>query len=430
MKSLKASGKNTMYMINTESYDKMIKNEKKVIVIGGGPAGVICAAESAKRGNETLLLEKNPELLKKLLITGKGRCNITNSSDISEFFENIPVNSSFMYSSLYSFTNTDIISLLENEGVKTKNERGNRVFPVSDKARDVAEGLKRYLKKSGAKVRCNAEVGKLEKNDDKFAVFLKNGEKLIADCVAVATGGVSYPVTGSTGDGYKFARALGHNTVPAKAGLVPIELEESFCRELTGLSLRNVKLTLVTDGKTVFDDFGEMMFTPFGVTGPIVISASSHLKETGDSKIIIDLKPALSEKQLNDRILRDFKEFSNKNFSNSLNKLLPKSIISVIIELSGINPEKKCNSVTREERMNLVELLKNLTFSVKGKRPVSEAIITSGGISVKEINPSTMESKIVPKLYFAGEVIDVDAYTGGYNLQIAYSTGYLAGRNV
>lgn len=403
---------------------------KKVVVIGGGPAGVICAAESAKRGNETLLLEKNPDILKKLLITGKGRCNITNASDISEFFENIPVNSNFMYSALYTFTNTDIINLLEKEGVKTKTERGNRVFPVSDKAKDVAEGLRSYLTKSGAGIRCSSEVKKIEKDNDKFKIFLKNGETLIADCVAVTTGGMSYPVTGSTGDGYKFAKKLGHNVKPVKAGLVPIETVEKFPQELTGLSLRNVKLSLITDNKTVFSDFGEMMFTPFGLTGPIVISASSHLIEEGNSRIIIDLKPALSEKQLDDRVVRDFVEFSNKDFSNSLNKLLPKSIISVIIELSGIDSHKKCNSITKEERHRLVHLLKNFTLTVKAKRPVSEAIITSGGIDVKEINPSTMESKLVPNLYFAGEVIDVDAYTGGYNLQIAYSTGYLAGINI
>jgi len=403
---------------------------KKVVVIGGGPAGVMCAAESAKRANETVLLEKNPDILKKLLITGKGRCNITNASDISEFFPNIPVNSNFMYSSLYTFSNESIITLLENEGVKTKTERGNRVFPVSDKAKDVADGLKGYLKKSGAKIKCNSEVKKIEKNNDKFKIFLKNGDTIIADSVAITTGGMSYPVTGSTGDGYKFAKLLGHNIKPIKAGLVPLEIKEDFCKELTGLSLRNISVKLIENNKTVYTDFGEMMFTPFGVTGPVIISLSSHLDEGKSNKIIIDLKPALSEKQLDDRILRDFGEFSNKDFLNSLNKLLPKSIISVIIELSQISPHKKCNSITKEERQRLVHLLKNFELTVKGKRPVSEAIITSGGIDVKEINPSTMESKLVSGLYFAGEVIDVDAYTGGYNLQIAYSTGYLAGINI
>ena len=266
--------------------------------------------------------------------------------------------------------------------------------------------------------------------DGKFYITLKNGRIICADCLCIASGGLSYPITGSTGDGYKFARSMGHEVTPLKAGLVPIEIKEEFCARLTGLSLRNVSLKLITGNKTVFEDFGEMMFTPFGVTGPLVISASSHLKENTDSKIIIDLKPALSIKQLDERILRDFGEFLNKDFSNSLNKLLPKSLISVIIELSEIPPHKKCNSVTKEERRRLVSILKGLTLTVKGKRPIKEAIITSGGIDVKQINPSTMESKIIKNLYFAGEIIDVDAYTGGYNLQIAFSTGYLAGINI
>lgn len=403
---------------------------KKVIVIGGGPAGVMCAAESAKRGNETVLLEKNNDILKKLLITGKGRCNITNASDISDFFDNIPVNKEFMYSALYTFTNSDIIALLENEGIKTKTERGNRVFPISDKASDVAKGLKQYLKKSGAHLKTNAPISKIEHIAENFRIFLKDGGILTADSVCIATGGLSYPLTGSTGDGYKFAESLEHTLITPKAGLVPIEIKEDFCSRITGLSLRNISLKLKTNGKTVFEDFGEMMFTPYGVTGPVVISASSHLQEGKESEIILDLKPALSEKQLDERILRDFGEFLNKDFSNSLNKLLPKSIISVIIELSGIPPHKKCNSITKEERHKLVGILKGLSLTVKGKRPIKEAIVTSGGINVKEINPSTMESKFVKNLYFAGEIIDVDAYTGGYNLQIAYSTGCLAGRNI
>ena len=403
---------------------------KKTAVIGGGPAGVICAAQSSLKGNKTVLFEKNSDILKKLLITGKGRCNITNSSDISEFFENVPVNRNFLYSAFYTFTNDDIISLLKNEGLEVKNERGNRVFPISDKASDVANALKKHLKKSGTEIRVNTEVTKIEKYESGFTVYTKNGVKENFDSICIATGGLSYPVTGSTGDGYRFSEKLGHSIVNPHAGLVPLEIHEEFCKEMTGLSLRNVSLKLITDGKTVFADFGEMMFTPFGVTGPLVISASSHYKENSDSKIEIDLKSALSEKQLDERILRDFSEFSNKDFRNSLNKLLPKSIISVIIELSGIDPFKKCNSITKEERRNLVSILKNFTLHIKGKRPVKEAIITSGGINVKEINPSTMESKIIPGLFFAGEVIDVDAYTGGYNLQIAYSTGYLAGINI
>lgn len=405
---------------------------KKVAVIGGGPAGVICAAEAAKKGNNVYLFEKNDKLLKKLLITGKGRCNITNSSDISDFFMNIPVNHEFLYSALYTFTNDDIISLIENEGVKTKNERGNRVFPVSDKASDVAFALTSYLKKTNAKILLNKKVLGIEKNDESFLVDI-NGKKELFDCVVIATGGLSYPATGSTGDGYGFSRMLGHKVTDLQASLVPLETYEKFTKDLTGLSLRNVKLKLVSNKKTIFEDFGEMMFTPYGLTGPLVISASCHLNkknEENENIVYIDLKPALSEKQLDERIIRDFKEFLNKDFANSLNKLLPKSIISVIIDLCGIDPKKKCNSITKEERAALVRVLKEFKLTVKGKRPVKEAIITSGGINVREINPSTMESKIIKNLYFCGEVIDVDAYTGGYNLQIAYSTGYLAGTSI
>ncbi len=402
---------------------------KKTAVIGGGPAGVICAAEAAKRGNDVFLFEKNDKLLKKLLITGKGRCNITNSSDISDFFAQIPVNHEFLYSALYTFTNEDIINLIENEGVKTKNERGNRVFPVSDRAQDVANALTSYLKKTSAKILLNKKVTKITKTDKGFTVEA-NGKKEFFDCVVIATGGLSYPATGSTGDGYEFSKKLGHSVTPLTPNLVPLEVEESFTEEMKGLSLRNVRLKLVCNKKTIFEDFGEMMFTPFGVTGPLVISASSHLDEKKENYIYIDLKPALTEKQLDERILRDFNEFRNKDFANSLNKLLPKSIISVIINLCGINPHKKCNEITKAERANLLRVLKEFKLTVKKKRPIKEAIITSGGINVREINPSTMESKIVSGLYFCGEVIDVDAYTGGYNLQIAYSTGYLAGTNI
>jgi len=406
-----------------------MNNTKKTAVIGGGPAGVICAAEASKKGNTVFLYEKNEKLLKKLLITGKGRCNITNSSDISDFFPQIPVNHEFLYSALYTFTNDDIIQLIENEGVKTKNERGNRVFPVSDKAQDVAYALTSYLKKTNAKVLLNSRVTKILKTSDGFIVEA-NGKKEQFDCVVIATGGLSYPATGSTGDGYEFSKKLGHTVTQLTPSLVPLEAKESFCEELKGLSLRNVKLKLVCENKPVFEDFGEMMFTPFGVTGPLIISASSHLNEKKENFIYIDLKPALTEKQLDERILRDFKEFCNKDFANSLNKLLPKSIISVIIGLCGINPHKKCNAITKEERARLVKVLKEFKITVTKKRPIKEAIITSGGINVKEINPSTMESKLIRGLYFCGEIIDVDAYTGGYNLQIAYSTGYLAGTNI
>ena len=391
---------------------------------------MIAAGFSAKR-NDTILLEKNEILLKKLLITGKGRCNITNNCDISDFFSNIPKNPEFMYSSLYSFTNDDIIALLAEHGVKTKSERGGRVFPVTDKAKTVAEGLTNFLEKSGTKVRLNSSVKSIEK-DCKFRITLENGGKIEdIDYVVIATGGVSYPKTGSTGDGYRFSKKFGHMVTALKGGLVPLETGEEIFKRLVGLSLKNVELKIKNEkGKIIFQEFGEMMFAHYGITGPIVISASSHINDETQNTAIIDLKPALSEKQLDDRILRDFAKFANKNFANSLDELLPKSMIPVMVELSEIPPEKKVNVITKEERRRLVTLFKNLELTITRKRPISEAIITSGGVSVKEINPSTMESKLVSGLYFCGEIIDVDAYTGGFNLQIAYSTGYLAGTNV
>ena len=404
--------------------------KKKVAVIGGGPAGVLAAAFSAKGGNDTLLIEKNEKLLKKLFITGKGRCNITNRCDISDFFQNIPVNPEFLYSALYSFTNEDIIKLLESVNVSIKTERGNRVFPVTDRAGTVCDGLRLFLKQSGAKTRLNTAVTKITKTNEQFDIYTSDEILSGFDKVIVATGGKSYPVTGSTGDGYGFAKTLGHTITPLSGNLVPLETKERFVSELSGLSLRNVSLKLKNEkGKLLFEDFGEMMFTHFGITGPLVISASSHL--LGENCMVsLDLKPALSEKQLDERLLRDFQKFSNKAFHNSLYELLPKSLIPVIVKLTEIDPNKPCNSITKEERKKLLSLLKNFTLHIKGKRPIEEAIITSGGISVKEINPSTMESKLVSGLYFCGEIIDTDAYTGGFNLQIAYSTGYLAGTNV
>lgn len=404
--------------------------KKKVAVIGGGPAGVLAAAFSAKGGNDTLLIEKNEKLLKKLFITGKGRCNITNRCDISDFFQNIPVNPEFLYSALYSFTNEDIIKLLESVNVSIKTERGNRVFPVTDRAGTVCDGLRLFLKQSGAKTRLNTAVTKITKTNEQFDIYTSDEILSGFDKVIVATGGKSYPVTGSTGDGYGFAKTLGHTVTPLSGNLVPLETKERFVSELSGLSLRNVSLKLKNEkGKLLFEDFGEMMFTHFGITGPLVISASSHL--LGENCMVsLDLKPALSEKQLDERLLRDFQKFSNKAFHNSLYELLPKSLIPVIVKLTEIDPNKPCNSITKEERKKLLSLLKNFTLHIKGKRPIEEAIITSGGISVKEINPSTMESKLVSGLYFCGEIIDTDAYTGGFNLQIAYSTGYLAGTNV
>lgn len=403
--------------------------KQKVAVIGGGPSGVLAAAFSAKNGHDTLLLEKNEKLLKKLYITGKGRCNITNRCDISDFFQNIPVNADFLYSALYSFTNEDVIRLLDSVGVRVKTERGNRVFPVTDKAGTVCDGFRRFLKESGAKVRLNTNVIKIAKNNHLFDIITEEEVLSGFHKVILATGGMSYPTTGSTGDGYRFAKGFGHHITDLEGNLVPLETEETFVSALSGLSLRNVSLRLKNKaGKLLYEDFGEMMFTHFGITGPLVISASSHLKGDGCT-VHLDLKPALDEKQLDERLLRDLKKFCNKAFRNGLDELLPKSLIPVIIECSGIDPDKKCNSITKEERRQLLRILKDFPLHIKGKRPIREAIITSGGVDVKEINPSTMESKLVPGLYFCGEIIDTDAYTGGFNLQIAYSTGYLAGSN-
>ena len=409
------------------------------IIIGGGPAGMI-AGITAKKNHpnyEVIILEKNSSLGKKLLITGKGRCNITSSLDISEFIKNIPGNGMFLYSAFQKYTNEDIINFLEQNGVKTKVERGNRVFPESDKSRDVLYAFEKELKKLNVKIYFDTEVENIKK-EDKF-VIQTNKETIEADKLIIATGGMSYPGTGSTGDGYKFARKFGHTVKEIKASLVPLEIKEKeYCKAMQGLSLKNVSIKIkdIEKSKIIYEDFGEMLFTHFGVSGPIILSSSAHLiryknverllKEE-KIKLFIDLKPAITEEQLDLRIRRDFEEFKNKEFKNSLFKLLPKKMIDYIIEKSNIDLDKKVNEVTKEERRNLVKLLKNVEFTIKTTRPVEEGIITAGGINVKEINPSTMESKLVKDLYFAGEVIDVDAYTGGFNLQIAYSTGYTAG---
>lgn len=404
----------------------------KVVVIGGGPAGMMAASVAARHGNTVILIEKNNSLGKKLLITGKGRCNITNNADISEFIENTPVNSNFLYSAFYTFTNTQLIALLNKLGVETKVERGERVFPASDRAKDVLNALKKFMSISGVKVHNGEVTDILVEPDGKKKVVLSDRKFVTCDKVIIATGGLSYPNTGSTGDGYRFAKKLGHNIVPVKPSLVPMVLVEKEASALQGLSLKNVSLTVYKNGKKMYDDFGEMLFTHYGVSGPIVLSASSHIRDLSDAeyKISVDLKPALDFETLDKRVLRDFEEFKNKDFINSLDKLLPQKLIPVIAKLSGIDERKKTNEITREERHKFVSLLKDLRFTVKEFRPIDEAIISSGGVEVKEINPSTMESKIVPGVFFAGEVIDVDAYTGGFNLQIAFSTGYLAGANV
>ena len=411
----------------------------QVVIIGGGPAGMIAGITAKKNHpeDEVIIIEKNSSLGRKLLITGKGRCNITSSLDIPEFISNIPGNGMFLYSAFQKYNNQDIINFLESNGVQTKVERGNRVFPVSDKSRDVLYAFEKELKKLNIKIYFNTEVVDIIKKE-KF-IIKTNTRIFEADKLIIATGGMSYSGTGSTGDGYKFAKKFGHTIKEIKASLVPLEVaEKEDCKNMQGLSLRNISIKIKDEEKKklIYEDFGEMLFTHFGISGPIILSGSAHLIRYNNIdallnenkiKLYIDLKPALTEEQLDLRIRRDFEEFKNKEFKNSLFDLLPKKMVEFIIEKSNINPNKKVNEITKEERKQLVKLLKNLEFTIKNTRPVEEAIITAGGINVKEINPSTMESKLVKGLYFAGEIIDVDAYTGGFNLQIAYSTGFVAG---
>lgn len=413
----------------------------KVIVVGGGPAGMMSAISAAREGNTVILLEKNNSLGKKLLITGKGRCNITSSINIEDFIKNIPGNGKFLYSSFQNFTNEDIINLIENNGIKVKQERGNRIFPTTDKAEDVLKCFIKEIKKyRNISIKTNSKVQKiLVENDSVKGIVLETGEILLAEKVILATGGKSYPGTGSTGDGYKFSKQLGHTIEAPKGSLVPLTAE-NLCQELQGLSLKNVKIQIVDTekNKKIYEDFGEMLFTHFGVSGPTILSGSAHLLryknvekllKENQIKLLIDLKPALTIEELDKRILRDFEELKNKAFKNSLDKLLPKKMIDVVIEISNIPLDKQVNSITKEERQRLVNILKKFEITLTGFRPVEEAIVTAGGISIKEINPKTMESKLVKGLHFAGEIIDVDAYTGGFNLQIAYSTGYTAGLN-
>ena len=417
-----------------------------VVIIGGGPAGILAAISSAKSGNTVTILEKMNMLGKKLLITGKGRCNITSSIPIEDFIKNIPGNGMFMYSSFNNFDNKDIIKMLEKEGVATKVERGNRVFPVSDRSLDVQKAFERILRKLNVKIILNAKVEKLLKNKENKIYGVSTNidgknEEILADKVILATGGKSYPGTGSTGDGYKLAEEVGHTIKKIRPSLVPLESKEKslkLCKNMQGLSLRNVEIKLkdLSKNKIIYEDFGEMLFTHFGISGPTILSSSAHLLryknvdnllKEGKIALYIDLKPALSEEKLNERILRDFEGEKNKEFRNSLDKLLPKKMIDEVIKLTEIQPSKKVNEITKKERLKLIKILKNFEVLISGFRPIEEAIVTSGGINIKEINPKTMESKIVKGLFFAGEIIDVDAYTGGFNLQIAYSTGYTAG---
>lgn len=409
---------------------------------------MMSAISAAENGDKVVILEKMNSLGRKLLITGKGRCNITSSLDMSEFINNIPGNGKFLYSAFQNFNNIDIINLLKEQGVQVKNERGNRIFPLSDKSQDVLNAFIRKLNKLNVKIRTNCKVENIsvdEENNCTNGVNIINEENnkefVEADKVIIATGGMSYPNTGSTGDGYILAKEIGHTITEIKPSLVPLEVYEiSLCKSLQGLSLRNIAIKMldVEKNKTIYEDFGEMIFTHFGVSGPTILSGSAHLLRYKNLesllnnkkiKLTIDLKPALSEEKLDLRIRRDFDEMKNKKLINSLDKLLPKKLINPIIEISNINPNKKNNEITREERLKLVKLIKNFEITISKFRPIENAIITAGGVNIKEINSSTMESKLVRGVYFAGEVIDVDGYTGGFNLQIAYSTGFTAGKN-
>ncbi len=402
-----------------------------VIVCGGGAAGMIAAGTTAKTADKVILIEKNDALGKKLRITGKGRCNITNACDIEDMIGMYPVNGKFLYSALYTFTNDDIVELLKSYGVETKVERGGRVFPISDDARDVVSAMRKYALQPNVKL-IKDEVKSLIVDNGEITGVKTAKSSYTADSVILCNGGASYPQTGSDGSGYRMAERVGHTVIPPTPSLVPLCTEEKWCADIMGLSLKNVEVTAFNaKNKKLYSGFGEMIFTHFGVSGPLILSLSAHIKKeiANGVKIKIDLKPALSTEQLDSRILRDFEEQKNKHIINALDALLPKKLIPVIIEISGIEPHKAVCEITREERKQLLDTLKGLTLNITGFRPIREAIITSGGIKTSEINSSTMESKLVSGLYFAGEIIDVDGYTGGYNLQVAWSTGYLAGLN-
>lgn len=403
----------------------------KIIVIGGGPAGMLAAVSASGDDTKVILLEKNEKLGKKLFITGKGRCNITNSADTSVIMKNIMTNPKFMYSALEAYDNTDICRDIESEGCKVKEERGGRMFPVSDHSSDVIRALSNMLDKAGVEVRLRSEVKKVVKTADGFEILFASGGKENADVCVIATGGVSYAATGSTGDGFEFARTFGHTVTELHPSLVPLVTSDGWCKDLQGLSLKNTGLKMYSAGKLIYEDFGEMMFTHFGITGPMILSASSYYyKRKSDDVIIhLDLKPALTEDVLDERILREISDNHEKHFINMLPALLPAKLIPVIARMSGIEEHKKCGDIKKEERKKLVHLLKDLEIHVTGTRGFEEAIITKGGISVKEVSPKTMMSKLCDGLFFAGEALDLDALTGGFNLQIAWSTGYLAGRS-
>ena len=401
----------------------------KVIVIGAGPAGIM-AAITAAENHKVLLIDGNEKIAKKLFITGKGRCNITNAKDIGDFFDYIPGNPHFLYSALYSFTNNDVIEMIENEGTKLKVERGGRVFPESDKSSDIIKALSKKLSKAKVDIRLNSKVTDVFfENDIIKSVEINGSERISADYFIIATGGASYPLTGSRGEGQVLAEKMGHKIIDLKPSLVPVELNGDWFKELMGLTLKNIKLDILdSKNKVKYSNQGEMKFTSYGISGPIVLSGSRFIDYKDTYSISIDLKPSLDEKELDLRIQKDFKKYINKDFRNSLDDLLPQKMIPLIIKLSMIDPYKKVNEITKVERRNLVNAIKNIKGKVKGLRPLAEAIVTSGGVSTLEIDPSTMKSKIINNLSFAGEVIDIDAFTGGYNVQIALSTGYLAGK--
>lgn len=406
----------------------------KVIVIGGGAAGTVAAIFAARNGHRVELFEKNEKIGKKLFITGKGRCNVTNAGDMDALFDAVKSNPKFLYSAFYSFTNEQAMDFFEELGVRLKVERGNRVFPQSDHSSDIINALKHELERLGVEIHLCTEVKDVLVEHEKFTgIVLKNRKKVSGDACVVATGGISYASTGSTGDGYRFAEKTGHEVTELYPSLVPMEVKEWYAKELQGLSLRNIQGTILDGNKKLYEEFGEMLFTHYGVSGPIIISASSVVgKKLQDKELTlkIDLKPALSREQLDQRVLRDFEENKNKQFKNAVDKLFPAKLKPIMIELSGISPEKKVNEISKEERLRFVDLIKNFKMSLTGLRSYNEAIITKGGVSVKDIDPGTMESKKISGLYYAGEVLDLDALTGGFNLQIAWSTGYLAGISI
>ena len=406
---------------------------KKILIIGGGAAGLLCAITAAEQGASPVILERNPRPARKVMITGKGRCNVTNNCSVQELIASVPQNGRFLYSAFYQFTPQDMMDLRENYGLPLKTERGNRVFPQSDKAVDVVDTLVRQVKNARVPIRQERVTRLILEDDQVLGAETESGQKFFADAVVICTGGASYPQTGSTGDGYTLARQAGHTVTPLRPSLIPFTSEDPMCKNMQGLSLRNIAVHLIqrANNKVLYEDFGEMLFTQFGVSGPVVLSASSHLRDIrpGDYFLRIDLKPALTEEQLDLRLQRDFQKYSNHDFSNAFSELLPQKMVPVFVRKTGIAPDWKVHQLTREMRQQVNFTMKHFDVPLSGFRPIEEAIITSGGVNVKEINPKTMESKLVKGLYFAGEVLDVDAYTGGFNLQIAWSTGRLAGKS-